>query len=755
MGTRAVITALRAGAVALTLVFAAAHLPVVAGPAPWAAGVALNAVYLCVALLVVGRAVFVRAHRTVWGLIAAGVCCYATGTAYTWVVQLQGGKLPFPSLADLAWLSFYPFAYCAILGLFGGLRLPRRLVLDGAIAGLGGSALFSVLVVDVLLGGAQGHGWAQLVALAYPLGDSLLLGTLLCGMTAGVRNPFLTAGVATFVLADTGYVVLSAQGLYASGGLINVLYLTGLTLLGFAAWHRTAGAAVRPVTSRLAGPIWFAVGALVLLMVATRVRLSAVTVVLAGLTLVLVVSRVFLALRELESVGRERHDEARRDPLTGLANRRAVLEHVDGLITGPQRAPIAMLLLDLDRFKEVNDSYGHPAGDQLLREVTNRLQLITRSSDVLGRLGGDEFVLVMSGVSLTPAEANRLAARIRDELRRPFRVDGVQITIDVSIGIALDEAGDANALFQHADIAMYKAKRAGGGHVAYRRDDDQESRRRLELTAALRRDAGTDAMVLHYQPKLDLNSGVVRGFEALVRWEHPSLGRLFPDVFLPMAEQNGLMPALTHNVLSQAIRQCAQWHADGHPVSVAVNASATDLRFEQFPQHIAELLDLHGLPARALTVEITETMMLTDCPATERVLDRLTAMGVDVSIDDYGTHHSTLSYLRRLHTARELKLDRSFIADLLTEARSATIVRSTIDLCHALNIIVVAEGVEDANTLDKLREWGCDLAQGYHIGRPGPADEVTRWLGAIPFGDAGVTVFGDPGLVERFQTPAD
>jgi diguanylate cyclase len=188
------------------------------------------------------------------------------------------------------------------------------------------------------------------------------------------------------------------------------------------------------------------------------------------------------------------------------------------------------------------------------------------------------------------------------------------------------------------------------------------------------------------------------------------------------------MPELTHNVLSQAVRQCARWHADGNPVSVAVNASATDLRFEQFPERIADLLERHGLPAASLTVEITETMVLTDCEATERVLDSLTAMGVDVSIDDYGTHHSTLSYLRRLHTARELKLDRSFIADLRTEPRSATIVRSTIDLAHALGITVVAEGVEDAGTLETLREWGCDQAQGYHIGRPEPAEEVTRRL---------------------------
>ncbi|MBL7257450.1 putative bifunctional diguanylate cyclase/phosphodiesterase [Paractinoplanes lichenicola] len=718
-----VIFALRVGAVVLTVLFAGLQ-PL--GDVPlWAEAVTLNGVYLCATALVVARAVLVRPHRVVWALIGAGLCFYTAATAYTWSEQWQGDVLPYPSLADAGWLSFYPLAYCGILGFFGRRWPSRRLLLDGAIAGLGGAALFSVLVVDILLGSLSGSGLAQFVTLCYPLGDSLLLGTLVCQVTAGQaaarRNPVLIAGVAMFVVADTSYVVLSAKGLYSSGGAANLLYLTGLTLIGISAWHRLdTPTAVRASPARMAVPISFAVGALVLLTVATRVRLSSLTVALAGATLVLVVGRVFEALRELESIGRERHSEARRDPLTGLANRRAVHEHIDQLLSRTRPRPIAMLLLDLDKFKEVNDSYGHPAGDQLLQLASGRLKQVTRQSDLLGRLGGDEFVLVMSGESLTADEADRLAARIRAELLKPFLIDGVQITIDVSIGIAHDGGEDADSLFQHADIAMYNAKRAGGGHVVYRRNDDQESRLRLELTTALRRDVATAAMILHYQPKLDLRTGVIRGFEALVRWQHPERGLLMPDVFLPIAEQNGLMSALTQNVLSQAIRECARWHAEGNRVSVAVNASATDLRFECFPQQILDLLDAHDLPAKALTVEITETMMLTDWATTDRVLDRLTSMGVRVSIDDYGTHHSTLSYLRRLHTAAELKLDRSFIADMLTAPRSAAIVRSTIDLAHDLGITVVAEGVEDAETLDTLREWGCDQAQGYHIGRPAP-----------------------------------
>ncbi|GAB2569227.1 hypothetical protein Aab01nite_07890 [Paractinoplanes abujensis] len=711
-------------AIVLTVLFAGTHM--LTGEPLWMSAVTLNGVYLSATGLVVARAILVRSHRVAWALIGAGLCCYSAGTAYTWAVQWRGGQLPYPSPADLAWLSFYPLAYCGILGFFGRRWPSRRLVLDGAIAGLGGAALFSVVVVDVLLGSSSGQGLAQVVTLSYPLGDSLLLGTLVCQVTAGQaaarRNPALIAGIALFVLADTGYVVLSAQGLYTSGGPVNVLYLAGLTLIGMAAWNGAGTSApVRAAAPRMAVPISFAVGALVLLTVATRVRLSAVTVALAGMTLVLVVARVFVALRELESVGRERHSEARRDPLTGLANRRAVHEYIDQLLARTARRPIAVLLLDLDKFKEVNDSYGHPAGDQLLQLASARLQQVTRHTDLLGRLGGDEFVLVMSSETLTPDEATRLAGRIRAELLKPFLIDGVQITIDVSIGIAHEVGEDADSLFQHADIAMYNAKRAGGGHVVYQRNDDQESRLRLELTTALRRDVTTAAMILHYQPKLDLRTGTVRGFEALVRWQHAERGLLMPDVFLPVAEQNGLMSALTHNVLTQAIRECARWHAEGRRVSVAVNASATDLRFECFPQQILDLLDEHGLPAKALTIEITETMMLSDWATTDRVLDRLTSMGVRVSIDDYGTHHSTLSYLRRLHTAAELKLDRSFIADMLTAPRSAAIVRSTIDLAHNLGITVVAEGVEDAQTLHTLREWGCDQAQGYHIGRPAPA----------------------------------
>ncbi|GAA1651373.1 GGDEF domain-containing protein [Actinoplanes couchii] len=471
MGRRA-IEVLRGLVAALGLGVAVVHLTGLGDTAPpvVTAGLTLG-VYFGATLLLLLRAILIPARATAWAWIGAGLCAYSSGTAYSWVYTWDGAVLPFPSLSDVAWLTFYPLAYTGILAFLREQNPPRRILLDGAIAGFGGAAVFSILVVDVLIDPAETGGLARWIALAYPLGDALLLGTMLARMAVGVwtgpPSLLISGGFGAFIAADTGYVIMIANGTYRPGSSINLLYVLGLALLGQAAWAQPR---IQPGTSDrnpLGISVVFAFGALGALLYGTRARLSITTIVLAGLTLAAVVLRTVVSIRELEAAGHVRHLEARRDPLTGLANRRAVMEHLDALLARPSPPPVALLLLDLDRFKYVNDTFGHPVGDRLLELASQRLAECTRADDVLARLGGDEFVVVLSGAHLDEDTPSLVASRIRERLSELFPIEGADISIDVSIGIARHTGGDANVLLQQADIAMYEAKRAGGGHAFF------------------------------------------------------------------------------------------------------------------------------------------------------------------------------------------------------------------------------------------------------------------------------------------------
>jgi diguanylate cyclase len=737
----------RAAAVAMTLAFAASRLPGIRDHVPlWLLASLTNGVYAAGTALAVLRVALVRVHRAPWVLMAAAMGSYTLATVYSWVVTLRGGTLPFPSLADLGWLLIYPPMYAGIVVvLYIESRHRTLTLLDGAIAGLGGAAVFSQLELGVLIDPAgRGHGIVALITLAYPLGDSLLVATVLCvitvaGKAARGRLGLLCLGLTCFAAADTAYVTLVSRGEYTLGNSVDILYLVGLTLIGVSAWQR-APAEAPPISEgkvQAALPIVFAVGALALLVFSRQGGIEPVTAYLAGCSLVIGLVRGAISIRLTEAVSEIRHREARRDDLTGLANRRAYEEYLADRLAERPAPDLAVLLLDLDRFKDVNDSFGHHVGDRLLREAAARLRQAVRRGDFLARLGGDEFVVV-AGPALSEEELNRLARRLREELRAPFEFEGVRAQVDVSIGIAASAelAGDAGLLLQHADIAMYAAKKSRDGHDWYRDNSDVEQRHRLELLDALRRDVGTGAIVLHYQPKLELRTGAVIGVEALVRWQHPTEGLLYPDTFLPLAEQAWLMAELTTNVMGQAIRQCVDWRAAGMPLSVAVNVSSSDLSSPAFPEQVAGMLHRAGLPAAALIVEVTETVMMDEDDYCWVVIEQLGALGVGVSIDDYGTDYASLTYLQRLRSAAELKLDRRFVSQVDSDQRSATIVRSTIDLAHLLGMAVVAEGVETAPILGLLTNWGCDLAQGYHISRPKPAADLTEWLLA----GAGVSV---------------
>jgi diguanylate cyclase (GGDEF)-like protein len=450
---------------------------------------------------------------------------------------------------------------------------------------------------------------------------------------------------------------------------------------------------------------------------------------------------VFLLLvlgyqRQLIRQAAASHHQALHDPLTGLPNRELFADRVGQAIRTADRQlrPAALLLLDLDRFKDVNDTLGHHHGDRLLGKVATRLTRALRGVDTVARLGGDEFAVLLPDVGADGAPA--VADKLRAALHRPLTLDGVGLDLDASIGIAVypDHGGDAAELLQHADVAMYAAKQTHAGFVVYHPAVDQHSPRRLALLGGLRRALERDELVLHYQPKADLHSGQVRGAEALVRWQHPAHGLLGPGEFIPLAERTGLIHPLTRWVLDTALRQAAEWRRAGHRLSIAVNISTRSLLDRDFPEQVAERLAAFKVPPGSLVLEVTESAVMADPALALDVLGRLHALGVGLAVDDFGTGYSSMAYLKAL-PVDELKVDRSFVGHMTTSNSDAVIVRSTIDLGHNLGLHVVAEGVENRATWEQLAALGCDTAQGYHLGRPMPAAELEHWLQqAVPDG---------------------
>ncbi|MDP9497200.1 MAG: EAL domain-containing protein [Actinomycetota bacterium] len=419
------------------------------------------------------------------------------------------------------------------------------------------------------------------------------------------------------------------------------------------------------------------------------------------------------------------------DELTGLPNRRYLQEELGRVLPAALRsgASPAVLLVDLDRFKEVNDTLGHAHGDLLLMSVAARLRAVLRESDPVVRLGGDEFAVLVPAVE-DEAAAVAVGQRVLAALHEPFLVDGVTLHTEGSVGVALapEHGKTPDALLRSADVAMYEAKDHGVAVVVYDplRDDNTPSR--LALLGDLRRALQTDdELVLHYQPKVGLGGSAVCGAEALVRWQHPERGLVPPAAFLPAAEGTGLILPLTLHTLRCAIRQAWAWQDEGRPVQVAVNLSPRCLLEPDLPETVVGLLAEQALPARLLRLEITESSVMTDPDRALSALTTLRAAGIALSIDDFGTGYSSMSYLKRL-PVDELKIDRSFVMDMLADEHDAVLVRSSIDLGHNLGLKVVAEGVEDAGTAHALIALGCDVVQGFHYARPMPADAFAAWL---------------------------
>ena len=701
-----------------------------------------NAVYVGSALVCIAAVRRARADRAAWASLSAAILLGVIGNfVYSLAIAPMADE-PFPSVADLFYLSYYLPLYVTLVALIRA-RVPRfhaSMWLDGIIGALGAGAVAVALLLGPALEITEGDTAAVVTSLAYPVADAVLLALLIAvSAILGIRRDgtllLLAAAISANLLGDIVYLDLATQGIYIEGGWLDLTWLAAMALMALAA-HTSdpdpVGAPARSgSTSRvgwrvLAVPLACNVISLVVLGLDSGNRFNPAAAWLAVGCVLAALARVAVTFREVRAFN-EVKQQARTDDLTGLPNRRALLEEAQTVLgTASARRPAALLLLDLDGFKEVNDSLGHHAGDQLLRQIGPRLRGALRSSDVLARLGGDEFAVLLRDVGLD--QAQELAERLRELILEPFSVEDIRLHVGVSIGVATAPvpAATVQELLRCADIAMYAAKSGREGVHVYVPDPSTGTGDRLRTMEELRVALADGQLEVHLQPQVSLEDGRVVGAEALVRWNHPTRGLLSPADLLPAAEQAGLLRPLTDTVVELALAAAARWWPQ-RSVPVSVNLSAANVTDLDLPGKVALALIRHSLPARALTLELVEDTLMADPERGRQVLGELRRLGVRTSIDDYGTGYSSLAYLRHL-PADELKLDRSLTADVHLDRRAAAIVRHTVALAHDLGLRLVAEGVEDAPTAAALAELGCDVAQGYAVARPMPVDVFLGWL---------------------------
>ena len=422
--------------------------------------------------------------------------------------------------------------------------------------------------------------------------------------------------------------------------------------------------------------------------------------------------------------------EATHDAITALPNRLLLMDRLEQAIQSAlrQKALLAFLILDIDGFKEINDTLGHYSGDRLLKQVVTRLQGMVRKSDTLARIGADEFAILMQVESKT-VDILPIVKKIKKIFIDPFPIEGLELEVQASIGIVLfpDHGKEMDTLMQRANVALYAAKKDNKKYTVYSSQLDKNNPHRLTMMGELRQAIENEELVLYFQPKINLHTRKVIGVEALVRWEHPEHGFMGPDEFIPMAERTGLIKPLSIWVLNHALGQAEKWHDQNIKLSVAINLSPVTFLDTELPNLIIGMLSLYNVPSEFVIFEITESSMLKDPSLAREIMNRLTETGIRISIDDFGTGYSSLAYLKDL-PASEVKIDKSFVTDLLKKNNDAVLVKSIIDLGHNLSLNVVAEGVEDKETALTLKKMGCDVLQGYYISRPVCNDDLLSWI---------------------------
>ena len=691
-------------------------------------------------------------RRTAWVALAVGLWGWFLGQLIWSYYEIVAHQDPFPSLADVGYLIL-PVGACAALLLFpddySNLSLGRAL-LDGLIVA---GSLFLVSWVMVLGPVYEARSEQDRlefsISMAYPISDVVVLTVAAMVLIRAKTQQrlvltLLTVGMACIALADSAFLYLGLTGNYTSGTTTDLGWVAGFLLLTVAgaadrgAETRTTMrnscrlgldlVAVRPATA----------GRLVAAVEPPRVMGSRPVLTTGVLLMGAVLGRQFLAVSENRRLLITVAEQARRDPLTGLANRTLLYERLEHAMRLRERDTlcVGVLSLDLNDFKLVNDTFGHHAGDKLLIDVADRLNACVRASDTVARLGGDEFVVVVED----SADQSRLVAeRVLGAFDEPFSIDGHPLTMLPSLGLAIAQADEPNLsvdeLLRRSDVAMYASKRlrtrgvqtftpqsglAGTAGIdcdpmrrAPLRSAATSGAEQLELLGELRQAITRSELTLLYQPQIDLNTAQIVGAEALLRWAHPQRGPLGADEFLPLVRRYGLMESVNELVLNQALDAACRWHAASVDIPVSVNLFAPTLANPELPGTILRALADRGLDPAALTVEITEQLLIADVDRTRTVLQELRCSGVRIALDDFGSGFSTLSHLRDL-PIDELKLDRDFIAPLRSDRRTAALVAAVISFAHALDLSVVAEGIEDAETAALLRTYRCDQAQGHY-----------------------------------------
>jgi diguanylate cyclase len=686
------------------------------------------------------RVVAVERERRAWIPLAVGLGCFATGSLLWSALWSLDASAPLPSPSDALWLCFYPAAYTTIAMLLrrSFVRAPASMWIDGLVAALtfaaAGVALVYAPVFDDSARSAVGVG----VQTAYPLGDLAFVVLALAiaamsGWRPGPRWLLIGSAMLCWFVADVANLNTVANGGIIAVGAADLFWCVGMALLALAPWQRPSapeGLRVEGVRVLLL-PAGFSVVALGLLALDRLHPLNGITVGLALAAVAVALGRTTLTLREFQLLADARH-ESLTDELTGLPSRRHFHRRLDTALREAEAEdlPFALMIFDLDRFKELNDTLGHAAGDTLLQLVGTRLRETLARGALLARLGGDEFAVLLPPGDGREA-ALREAAKVVETIRRPFAIDGLMLDVGVSVGVALypDHATQDGELMRRADVAMYLAKGAGGGVALYDPRRDLHTRDRLALGQQLRQGLDRDELEVYYQPKVDPQLGRVLGVEALVRWQHPAHGMLMPPDFLPLAAKSGLMPRVTRHVLDASLAQLARWRAGGLDLTVAVNLAVGDLLDPDLPGDVARMLAARDVPPTCLALEVTEDGLLADPEGAAATLDAIARLGVRVALDDYGTGWSSLAHLRRLPVT-ELKIDRSFVSGMATDEDDAAIVRTTLDLARSLRLRVVAEGVEDEATWALLAELGADAIQGFVLSSPLPAAQIDAWLAA-------------------------
>lgn len=663
-------------------------------------------------------------------LLAATIASWSLGSFSVNAASLEEQR-HFPAPGEWLFLSSY-------LGMAGYLitdvdrrrARPARGWLDVAVICGASSCLASLLLVTPLRLASGEEGLPLLLALMYPLADLLLamvvLGQWLLQSRADHRTSgMMGAGFLLLACADSGFALQVSAPTYHFGTISNALW--------GGAWAMLVAAACRPrqrvmrVIPKQAGTrLLVPAGALALIVLTVRPddTLAFYTIPPAVLTMAAVGARMVLALRDANQAT-EAFALSQTDDLTKLPNRRAVRSRLTQCLN--ERRPMTLMLLDLDGFKEINDALGHHAGDVVLRFVAVRMQEAAGSDVMVARLGGDEFAILMESVD--EISLVETAHRILRELGDPLVVDGIEISPSGSIGITVvtNDDTDGGEVFRRADVAMYQAKNSRAGAAMYDAHLDEFSRSRLELAEDLRRGISDGQIEVWYQPQVDAATMEVRALEALVRWRHPVHGLLSPIAFLPAARRVGLMGPLSDTTAWQAVRDLRQLLTAELDLCLAINCAPPELLSQTFLPRLYAALQEWDVPADRLVLEVTEDSFLTDPRRARDILLGLRSHGVQVSIDDYGTGFSSLTYLRDL-PVQELKLDRSLVRDIATDERSRMIVASTIQLAHALDMRTVAEGIENADDVPRLVGMGIDRLQGYHVARPMPAADVERWV---------------------------